>query len=285
MPTSTSNPPATPPLRYARTSRQVVGGLSSVPGELLHVGNAMTLVVCVGIVAVAHGLALFAINGAVPMAIPVLLCLIALGSHYVNVLDDLGPQALDDLPPVLRNADWPDDVWRPVWRLTWALVLTFGPAIAMWQVDSILAQAGAVLLGSVGLGLLPVVLLTLVEGSSAANLDPRRLLRAVRICGLGYAWTTLAFVAALALHGLAGWLLYVSLEIAVGRSFFNGRMLPLAPVLGITYAVVIAAIYAAHLAAALMARLYRLHHERFPWLLQRHERRTPSPGSTMPDGC
>ncbi len=271
-------------LRYATEAAPAVS-LKTVAVDLLDFGNAVTIAVCIGIVAAAHATVFFAIQGAVPLAVPAVLCTVALASHYVNVLDDLGPQFLNDVPPVLRDADWGDDVWRPMLKLATAFGLCLGPSVWLWSLGTLAGQAAAVAIGLAGVFLFPAVLLTLVEGSAAANLDPRRLAGVIRISGRPYLTVVACFALACLLHAIAAWLVFASIDIIVGKNFLFGRAVPVLPWLGLTYAVVTLACYTGHLAMATLAQLYRRHHETFPWLLQRHERRPPSAGSTVPDGC
>jgi len=259
-------------LRYARRyGPRDAPGVGRVAIDLLRPRNAITLCVCVGIVAISHALGFMLAGGSVPLVLPVGLGLLLVASHYVNVLDDLGPQFLDEVPAVLRDGELGDDVAVPFGRLLLAATLCFGPAAVLWQ----WVGAFALLPGLVGVLAAPMVLLTIVEASTPGNLSPGRVIVAARACGWGYLQAVGLFVVAAALHAGAVTLLVESCVVANGRSLLVPRSPPpLLPVVAGAYALALPAVYAAHLFAAWTAALYRQHHEDFGWLCQRHERST-----------
>lgn len=249
---------------------------------LLRPENLLTVIAAWGLVIGSHLLVFFISYGAVPLVLPVLLCVIVLLGHYANVVDDLGPQFLDDVPAVLRDGEWGDDVLRPFRRMAMALGLCLGPA-GWLLLQGGFVSALSVPMGMVGMVVLPAVLLTLAEGSTVMNLMPHRLIGMMRAGGRPYVDTVLATGLALLLHGAAGLLLIESLAAMDGVSRFWRTPQPAMAMTGLAYAVLLLALFAGHLAAALLGRTYRQRHERFPWLLQRHERTFPP--ARLPDGC
>lgn len=264
-----------PVLRYAASAAPTP--IAALPMELLRPGNAITLFVCIVLVAIAHALALFAVGGAVPLGMIAVVLLAVLGAHATNVLDEFGPADGDEVPTVLRSASPYEDLLLPLRRLTRASLVCFGPAIVTaWLGDFRTTTPWAALavpLAGVGLAAFPAVLLTMVEGSTPMNLTPPRLLGLIRASGRDYPVAVALVASALMTTGVAGTLLVEAGHVVYGRSLLRpANPPPLWPTMSLAYATVTSAVYLVHLAAAATGRLHRLHGERFPWLMQRHER-------------
>ena len=205
--------------------------------------------------------------------------LLALLAHYGCVVEDIGPDAIDELPRPLRNFSVGDDLFAPGVRVAAAAVLCFGPAFAVGavtQMESPLTTAITLSVAAVGCYFFPAVVLTLLTGSTVLNLTPARVMGVIGQCGGQYVAS--AFLAGAVLFGSAGFVLSPSVLPPLGNVGLIVRMQRHAPlvltVLGLT-------IYLTHMFAWHLGLMYRAHHDGFPWLAQRHVR-TPRPARKLP---
>ena len=276
MPVSSySVPPCRPTLSYA--TGRTPPTLASLPLELLQPANAITIGVCVLLVAGLHALLVGVVGGMPCRSSTVVLALkLVLVSHYVNVADDFGPRHFDEVPPVLRNGELGEDVFVPARRGGLTVLLCLGPAAALAWLG--VPVALWLLVALVGVWFVPAVLLTVVEASTPLNLLPHRLVGLARACGRDYGVAVALLVAAAVAHVLAGLLVAESIQTIYGRSLLRpAAPPPVGPTLALAYAAVVVALYLGHLAFAAIGRLHRLHGERFPWLMQVHVRRPARP--------
>ena len=252
---------------------------------LLYPANAIAMATVVALLAVLPGLLLLTFGGAFPLAIVVVACLAIVVGHYVNVIDETGPEASDEMPTVARNVSIADDVLQPLARLLLAIGVSFAPVLALlvltgWRPGVAMTALLLTPLAAVGVAAFPAVLLTIVcgGGGTLQNLHPVRLGRVVRSDATSYAIIAAGLVpAAVALHGVAG-LLFAELAFDVlGRNPLTpiGPALPTRVLLALAFTTLLLGVYAAHLAAWWLGRHYRRYHETFGWLLQRHERDEP----------
>lgn len=203
-------------------------------------------------------------------------------AHYGNVIEEFGPFERDELPRPLRDVGWYEDLWAPFCNVFCSLILCYGPIllipIASHRIPMLrpIEWAVVVACGGIGTFFFPAVLLTLQTSGTILNLRPDRVLAVIGACGRDYfvtlvvwviagglyAWgwlgTTLAMVHLLNPLTLPGWL----------TSFALG-----AAVLG-------AAVFVMHYFCMAVGMLYRVHYDRFPWVLQRHVS-TREPGQTV----
>ena len=196
--------------------------------------------------------------------------LLALAAHYGCVVEDLGPNQIDELPRPLRNFAIGDDLFAPAVRVIAALALCYAPAVAAGvSTDLATPRATAVTLSLAALGtyFFPAVLLTLLTGSTVLNLTPFKVLGVIRDCGGQYALS--ALMAGLSMVGTAGLLLGPSTLPFLGRlprlGWAGGRLDVVIPGL-------FATMYVTHAFAWHLGLMYRAHHESFPWIGQRHVR-------------
>jgi hypothetical protein len=120
-----------------------------------------------------------------------------------------------------------------------------------------------------GLGgfVFPAVLLTAItSGAPLANLRPDRLLSVIRQCGGGY---LVSVIACLLASGLYLWLI-VGLEMIPRQWLSANPWLSNLNHFVVVYLLIWIAIYGVHFFAWHLGLLYRRHHERFNWALQRH---------------
>ena len=189
-------------------------------------------------------------------------------AHYGCVIEDVGPDGMDELPRPLRFAELAGDIFFPLVHVLLAVVLSFAPAIAMLSpalaISDSLRETACLLLGLCGAIVFPAVLLTTVTGITIANLRPDRVF-GVMIAGAG------DYILA-----IAAFLISMLLTAAV---FFvpvmngNTPMAKFAHAVHMPYVMIplcLVAVYATHYFCWLLGMIYRDHHGEFPWVLQHH---------------
>ncbi len=216
------------------------------------------------------------LSGAAVLLLDVPLWLLA--AHYGCVVEDIGPDAIDELPRPLRNFSVGDDLFAPGLRVVAALLICYGPLAVFAAVTGLARPAEgavAVLLAAAGSALFPAVVLTLVTGTTVLNLTPARVAGVAAACGGQYLLSAAAAAAALALT--AAFVLGPDALPALGRlphAHATQRFTVIVPGLALTA-------YATHLFAWHLGLMYRAHHDSFPWLAQRHVR-APRPDRPSP---
>ncbi len=249
---------------------------------LLYPANAIVLATVVLLLAVIPGLLLLTFGGAFPVGLIVAGVVAIVAGHYVNVVDETGPEAFDEMPTVARSVSFSEDVFQPLMRLLLALGVCFWPmlgvmALADWRPSAAAVALLIVPLGLAGAALFPAVLLTIVcgGGGTLQNLHPIRLWRVITLDRRTYAILTAGLLpAAVAAHALAA-LLFTDVALGLlGGSWITplGPILPPAALAAIGLAMLMVGVHLAHLSAWWMGRHYRRFHEGFGWVLQRHER-------------
>ncbi len=207
----------------------------------------------------------------------------ALAAHYSNVIEEIGVERLDELPRFLRHFSISDDLFRPFVNFMLALGFCFGPAIIVWQ---LLGSFHAVqwisfwTLGIIGGFLFPAALLTTTTSGTILNLRPDRLLGTIRIIGARYMWFLILLAATLFVYGLGNRNTIIhaeNLSSIIGNATkagsaantpANSFLVHGAP----SYTILAAGIYVMHLFLWYLSLAYRVGHEKFPWILQRHHR-------------
>jgi hypothetical protein len=194
-------------------------------------------------------------------------------SHYSNVVEDAGPGEKDELPRPLRDASIYDDIWRPFVNFAASLMICFWPALVAWRMNLPTPVLGG--LAMAGAFIFPAVLLTMVTSGALNNMRPDRVLGVIVAIGPFYIVLCSVMFAALVTYGLGLWrfqndtmLLFVSgSRAAATRASEPWWFKP-----WFMYPSLLVGIYLMHLACWSLGAMYRLHHERFPWVLQRHIR-------------
>jgi hypothetical protein len=204
----------------------------------------------------------------------------AILAHYGNVIEDIGPRELDELPRPMRDLGWHEDLWSPFVNVLGSLLLCYGPTVLLAVIargaESVGWGALAIILGAIGTFLFPAVVLTLQCGSTALNLRPDRLFTVIAVCGRDYKWAVFAWIVAGVLY-LWSW----GGSTLAAATAMQGNNFPIwlaSPI--VTLPVLIIAIFAMHYFAVSVGMLYRVHNVQFPWILQRHVpiHRNPAPG-------
>jgi hypothetical protein len=192
--------------------------------------------------------------------------LVGVMAHYANVVEDTGILEQDELPPLLRYAQWREDIWNPLLSTFFSLLICFGPALVLFVQFRNPIVVLPLLLGTL---FFPAIFLTLTSSGSILNLRPDRVMGVVGHCGLRYIISVI----------LAGLALAAYVPAAV-----LSAMLPAVPAgvlpIGSTaacYLLLIIGIYLAHLFCWHLGTLYRRYHEQFPWILQRYRPKGAAP--------
>jgi hypothetical protein len=188
-------------------------------------------------------------------------------AHLGCVIEETGPNAVDELPRPLRNFEFGDDMITPFFRVMLAILICFVPGILLYRnLDPANPMTLPIVLtfGLVGAYLFPAVVLTTVAGTTVLNLRPDRVMGVIRQAGLAYPISVLLFLltAVLSVYYVPGELLFRLMLVGpiCGRLNAPTLMLPL----------ILVAVYLLHFFAWHLGLIYRNNHEQFPWLAQRH---------------
>jgi hypothetical protein len=191
-------------------------------------------------------------------------------AHACCVIEETGPDAVDELPRPLRNFELGDDVFTPLWRSMLAIVICFVPAILLYSfLDPRNPMTLPIVLcfGSLGAFCFPAVLLTAITGTTVLNLRPDRVIAVIKQCGTSYFASVILFLLAAipSTYYLAGDLLFrLSFDSRFNRFFERAH----API--ILLPMLLAGVYLLHFFCWHLGMLYRANHATFPWLAQRH---------------
>jgi hypothetical protein len=227
------------------------------------------LLMNVGLVIVNIGIVFFVIG---PLVIFVLIA-----GHYGNVVDEVGPTDMDELPRPLRQVSWTDDLWGPFRDVMASVMIAGAPLLACgwlgrsYELPPVVWYV-ATAATAVTWWFFPAILLTLRTSGSLANLRPDRVLGVARQCGRGYLPVALLGFVAPAVYLLGSFAsFYTTLRQMAGMTVWEDvGAWGSAPV---TFALLLAGIYAAHLLAWQVGLLYRMYQPKFPWVNQEHVRK------------
>lgn len=188
-------------------------------------------------------------------------------SHLGCVLEDIGPDAVDELPRPLRNFSLGDDIIAPAFRGALAIMICFAPlCITLHLLDSANPMTLPIngLLAIAGAFLFPAILLTTVTGTTILNLRPDRVAAVIRLAGIHYFASVLLFLLAAipTVYYLGNELLFPEKLTAPICIVLERPSLMLAN-LALT-------VYLLHFFAWHLGLIYRNGHADYPWLAQRH---------------
>lgn len=211
---------------------------------------------------------------------PVFLLTIA---HFANVVDETGPTGNDEIPRPLRGVNFYDDFIRPLGQVMFAYALASAPIVLFNLYVRHLSPLANIGLAVLFYTLVPALLLTLITSGALNNLVPHRALSVIGasswhywvVAALGYV-ATAVFGFATVWGASAG---YTSLAmVSNGQAVpLGGTIVPGLPhILEVFLAplAVFGAMYLLHVFAWQMGLMYRLHHERFAWVLQKADKST-----------
>jgi hypothetical protein len=206
-----------------------------------------------------------------------LLIALMIAAHYGNTMEEIGPQNHDEVPVLLRQVSFSQDIIHPLYGIMLAWLLSFAPLILIW-----ITGVGPRLEGmpwierglwGVGMFLFPAAAFTGITSGATQNMLPHHVIAVIRAAPGRYAMAFAAF--------MLGWLGYTVAAAGLqftSISFFTragplGAWGTLAVGLGWIYGSIAFAVYFMHLAAVWMGLIYRNHHADFHWVFQQHEKR------------
>jgi hypothetical protein len=189
-------------------------------------------------------------------------------AHYGNVVDETGPQEQDELPRPLRSVSWGEDLWGPFVHVSGSFILCALPLFIVLRLPmpGIFKFIGAWAAAAGGLLFLPAVLLTMLTSGTVLNVRPDRLIGVIRAAGPNYAVAVVAVILAIT-FSLLGYLGVEMSILSAANPALSGN--PLAKWF-IAIPTLLTGIYLSHAAGWFLGKMYRAHHDQFPWILQRH---------------
>jgi hypothetical protein len=196
----------------------------------------------------------------------------AILAHYGCVIEDVGPFERDELPRPLRDVGWYEDLWAPFCNVFCSLMLCYGPMallpLVVYRVPRFqpIAWPMEIALGAVGTFVFPAILLTLQTSGTILNLRPDRVLAVIAACGRDYLLTLIIWVIAGALYAW-GW---IGTSVSMVALIAPTPLPPWLTSLTLTAGVLALGVFMMHYFCMTVGLLYRLHYDRFPWVLQRH---------------
>jgi hypothetical protein len=206
-------------------------------------------------------------------------------AHFGNVIDETGPVSNDELPTPLRHLNAHDDIFGPMWRVIASLVLCHGPGLALLMTGAgsssppvILALSVTLLL--VGTFLFPAAVLTMTTSGSVLNMRPDRIIGVAIVCGAEYFFAVCVWLVGGLLYAfgtvMVDWLGVAAMDRNARIDAWYARWY-------IAYGALTVGIYLMHYVCWHLGVLYRKHHQRFPWVLQRYfGKRAPVPPTGFP---
>jgi hypothetical protein len=196
-------------------------------------------------------------------------------AHYGCVIDETGPTEADELPRPLRNVSWSEDLWGPFSQVFAAVAVCFWPAMFWLSFPKDTPTVTMIGLSFVaayclcGAFFFPAVLLTTTTSGTFSNLEPARIISVIRGCRGNYITAVLICFVALAVYA-AGMITVTGAILAL----FLTKYVAVPMMVGgfVATPLLLAGVYLAHFACWYLGKLYRAHHGRFNWLMQRHVR-------------
>jgi hypothetical protein len=195
----------------------------------------------------------------------------AIIAHFANVIDETGPTERSELPTPLRHLGWHEDTFGPFSRVVVALTVCYGPALLLLfyaPIKNIAPMVGmlSAAMAIAGTIFFPAALLTTTTSGSIVNLRPDRIIGTAIICGPDYIVAVVMWV--------IGGTLWIGGTIAtniIAASILNKAISMPAYLDSVyPYLALIGGIFVMHYFCWHLGTLYRRHHDRFPWMYQRH---------------
>ena len=234
--------------------------------------------VSIGMIWAVHA---FVVAGLTMPGLNVFFALIALvlsaviAAHYVNTMEDFGPNDKDRVPVLLRSVSLSEDVFYPLLSILMAAVFAFGPMMIalIFTPRALLHAYPSIIYVMLTWGALwfPLALFTVVCGGVWQNMSPGRMWSVLTASPARYAMAAVTFyIACVAYLFALGMIEFKDLlAYATATKQQVGRdMLGMFVVMGIF----VVPTYLMHLAAAWFGLIYKRSYEKFDWVLQRHER-------------
>jgi hypothetical protein len=221
----------------------------------------------------------FILSSSAFLAIFAPVLIVMLIAHFANVIDETGPTGNDEIPALLRSANIFDDFLRPCCQVVGAYIVAISPII----LTNIYVRN---LHPAVDFGfsifmhlMIPAILLTMITSGAFNNLLPSRVFSVIIASGWHY-WvvTAIGYVAVVGMF----FAIYVGTKCggALFHVLFRGPLtgvpstfgVPIQFVLLASPFIVYAAMYLLHVYAWQLGLMYRLHHDQFDWVWQKHDK-------------
>jgi len=187
-------------------------------------------------------------------------------AHYGCVIEDTGLEARDELPRPLRNLDFNQDILNPFINVVTAGLIAYLPAIIIGMpripLDDHTRFRLVLLFELLGSFFLPALLVTTITGATLLNLRPDRVLAVILRCGGDYILAVGVYL--LALLPSTFYLLAPTIP-GMDPKLAERLQSPL-----VTIPALAVCVYIMHYFCWLLGLMYRTHHDKFPWILQRH---------------
>jgi hypothetical protein len=147
-----------------------------------------------------------------------------------------------------------------------ALGYCFLPAVILFAALPLPIKGVALLPLALGLFFFPAALLTAVTGSTVLNLRPDRLAGVIRICAGQYMLSFFVWLLALPLFAYSLFGIYlIPVQYREDHQWIYQLNRP-----AFTFPLLFVSIIVMHFATWHLGLLYRHHHDKFPWVLQKH---------------
>lgn len=259
-------------LKYASGIIRKVVTLKTLAIELLMPANVAVMffvfLIYIGGYFTTVGLAAWARYASFVIVRPLLLVnvpLLFILSHLACIIEDTGPDAIDELPRPLRNFSFGDDFFTPLMGTLFAVAICFLPfSLTYHYLDPANPMTAPIymLFGLAGAFLFPAVVLTMVTGATELNLRPDRVAAVIRLCGIQYFASVALFVlcAVPTVYYLGNAVLFFG---QLQLPFFGRIERP-----GILFPALALTVYLLHFFGWHLGMMYRAKHAEFPWLGQ-----------------
>jgi len=246
----------------------------SAPLDLLRPANLMVM----GVLLLLHGfsqvvVAVCLVFGLLFVSPVLLFFFFGLIAHYANVVDEVGPRDMDELPRPFRDLEFGEDIWRPFVQMFVSVAVTYGLAVLVPSIGTghpLLVLAGLVL----ATALFPAVMLTATTSGTFANLRPDRVASVVLAAPGRYVVLAALWAVASAAYVFG---VYAS-NMTLLTTFSLSTTWPWWYQWYVGYPLLVIGLYLVHLFAWELGLLYRAHHADFNWVLQRHKRKEQAKG-------
>jgi hypothetical protein len=259
-------PMAKPALTYAQAGLDRQMNAGQAMGELFKPLNLVVMFAVLLAHLFGQVVAATVVAGIFFIAPVLLMVMILILSHYGNIVDEIGPTGRDELPRPLRDASFSDDIWNPFKHVFAALIICFFPMLLLVNVPASMAVVLGAPLFLLGSFFFPAVLLTLCTSGTIENMRPDRVLKVIGACGLSYFGALLAWLVAISIY-LVGIYAY---NFTFFKLFFKTQKTSILYTNAVSLPLLFLGIMAMHYFGWVVGLLYRHHHAKFPWVLQRH---------------
>jgi hypothetical protein len=194
-------------------------------------------------------------------------------AHFSNVVEEVGPNANDELPTPLRNVSWWEDVILPWWNFTIAHLLCYLPSMIILLSSTMRQNMGTrnwimtvLSLEVLGTFLFPAVFLTTATSGTVNNLRPDRIFGVITTIGWRYLIAVALWFVGSAVYWISSYVAIVYFA-SLMQTFLFFRQAKLG--IGLALGGLFVGIYIMHVFCWILGLFYRHHHAEFPWVLQR----------------